>query len=108
MATPVRPRAGGLVGGFFNVSIYGNDALHRGNAYMGFSSSGGVDFATGARFDLELLPRITGPNDGSRWNRGGALPPTSPEPSSRLDDDLPPPTPDPLIGSPPLCSLCRY
>ena len=52
--------AGGLTGGFFNISLHAIDALHRGDAYMGFSTTERVDYANGgAPYDAELLPRIT-------------------------------------------------
>lgn len=57
----------GLTAGFFNLSLYLNDAKHRGNAYLGFMSTGAIDLSTGSPFDAELLPRISEivPSEGS-------------------------------------------
>jgi hypothetical protein len=52
--------AGGLTGGFFNVSMHAMDELHRGDAYMGFATTQKLDLATGDPFYAELLPVITG------------------------------------------------
>ena len=64
--------AGGLSGGYFNVSVYLNDQLRRGDAYFGFASSGGIDYATGDRFQAELLPRIKDISPRSGSTAGGA------------------------------------
>ena len=52
--------AGGLTGGFFNLSVHAMDDKHRGDAYLGFLSTERVDFASGNPFSAELLPVITG------------------------------------------------
>ena len=52
--------AGGLTGGFFNLSMHAMDDEHRGDAYMGFATTRKVDYATGDPFYAELLPVITG------------------------------------------------
>ena len=52
--------AGGLTGGFFNLSLHLNrDPLHRGDAYLGFLATRLIDVANGVPFDAEVLPRIT-------------------------------------------------
>ena len=61
--------AGGLTGGFFNVSLHGiTDPQHRGDAYAGFLRTRRLDVAGAAPFDAELPPRITSiePTAGSR------------------------------------------
>ena len=52
--------AGGLTGGFFNFSLHSMDGQNRGDAYLGFSGSQRVDYASGNPFYAELLPVITG------------------------------------------------
>ena len=60
--------AGGLTGGFFNVSLTAiMDTKHRGDAYLGFLATKLLDIATGDPFDAEVPPRITSihPQSGS-------------------------------------------
>jgi hypothetical protein len=63
--------AGGLTGGFFNLSMHAMDELHRGDAYMGFMTNERVDYATGTPFVAELLPRITGVTPAVGSQAGG-------------------------------------
>ena len=52
--------AGGLTGGFFNVSLHAiTDPRHRGDAYLGFLRTRSIDVATGNPFDAEMPPRIS-------------------------------------------------
>ena len=64
--------AGGLTGGFFNLSLHAMDSLRRGDAYLGFSTTRKVDLVTGNPFYVEMLPVITGIEPRKASLAGGA------------------------------------
>ena len=64
---------GGLVGGFFNLSLHAiSDEHHRGDSYLGFLHTRLVDIETGEPFDAEAPPRITAVGPASGSLAGGA------------------------------------